>query len=180
MLIHIFEIFFVIWKYNMIFFYFWETWLYAWKPNIFYVLTKNKYFNIGFVSLQYKNTNQYWSKWSKKFAENHKFFEIIFEDWLSNANLREQFTHACYNQNVIKLHLHSVCANYKQKENEWKAYLVHNRCWEKSLLSLSLGFWEEVMMPLPASGFPFVLSSPRVRLFSSLCVWFSPSLCFFS
>jgi len=36
------------------------------------------------------------------------------------------------------------------------------------------------MMPLPAPGFPSVLSSPRVRLFSSLYVWFSPSLCFFS
>jgi len=26
---------------------------------------------------------------------------------------------------------------------------LHSRCWEKSLLSLSLGFWEEAMMPLP-------------------------------
>ncbi|KAJ6978698.1 hypothetical protein NC653_026987 [Populus alba x Populus x berolinensis] len=31
-------------------------------------------------------------------------------------------------------------------------------------------------MPLPASGFPSVLSSPRVLPFSSLCVWFSHSL----
>ena len=39
---------------------------------------------------------------------------------------------------------------------------------EKSLPSLSLGFWEEAMMPLPAFGFPSVLSSPRVRLLSPL------------
>ena len=31
-------------------------------------------------------------------------------DWLLNASVCEQFTHACYNHNVIKLHLHSVCA----------------------------------------------------------------------
>ena len=40
----------------------------------FNVLTKTMYFNTGFVSLQYKNTNQYWSKCSKKFMENHRFF----------------------------------------------------------------------------------------------------------
>ena len=81
-LIHIFELFFVIWKYNMIFFNFWETWPYAWKQNnFFYVLTKTRYFNTGFVSLQYTNTNQYWSKYSKIFVENHRFFfEIIFEE----------------------------------------------------------------------------------------------------
>jgi len=44
-----------------------------------YVLTKTRYFNTGFVFLQYKNTNQYWSKCSKIFAENHSFFEIIFK-----------------------------------------------------------------------------------------------------
>ena len=58
------------------FLYFCETWPYAWKQNIFnfLFLTKTRYFNTGFVSLQYKNTNQYWSKWSKKISENHRFF----------------------------------------------------------------------------------------------------------
>jgi hypothetical protein len=42
------------------------------------VLTKTGYSNIRFVSLQYKNTNQYWLK---IFAENHRFFKIIFEDF---------------------------------------------------------------------------------------------------
>jgi len=40
----------------------------------FNILTKTRYFNTGFVSLQYKNTNQYWSKCSKIFLENHRFF----------------------------------------------------------------------------------------------------------
>ena len=80
-LIHIFWIF-VVWKYDMIFV-FWDTWPYEWKQNILFyyylnVLTKTGYFNTGFVSLQYKNKNQYWSKWSKKFAENHRFFEKNF------------------------------------------------------------------------------------------------------
>jgi hypothetical protein len=51
--------------------------------TFFYVLTKTGYFNTGFVSLQYKNKNQYWSKCSKIFAENHRFFEINFEDFFS-------------------------------------------------------------------------------------------------
>ena len=32
------------------------------------------------MKIGYKNTNQYWSKCSKKFAENHRFFKIIFEE----------------------------------------------------------------------------------------------------
>jgi hypothetical protein len=48
--------------------YFWETYPYAWKQKIFFlffnVLTKTGWFNTGFVSLQYKNTNWYWLKWS--------------------------------------------------------------------------------------------------------------------
>jgi hypothetical protein len=44
----------------------------------FIFLTETRYFNTGFVSLQYKNTNQYWSKCNKIFAENHKFFKKIF------------------------------------------------------------------------------------------------------
>jgi hypothetical protein len=39
----------------------------------FNVLTKTRYFNTRFISLQYKNTNRYWSKWSKNFAKNHIF-----------------------------------------------------------------------------------------------------------
>jgi len=74
MLIHIFEFVFVF-KYDF-YFYFWETWPYAWKKIYFFfnVLTKTGYFNTRFVSLQYNNTNQYWSKCSKLFLENHRFF----------------------------------------------------------------------------------------------------------
>ena len=40
---------------------------------------KTGYFNTGFVSLQYKNTNRYWSKCNNKIAENHKKnLQIIF------------------------------------------------------------------------------------------------------
>jgi hypothetical protein len=40
--------------------FFLETWPYAWKQNIFFnVLKITGYFNTEFVSLQYKNTNQY-------------------------------------------------------------------------------------------------------------------------
>jgi len=48
----------------------------------FDVLTKIGFFNTGFVSLQYKNTNRHWSKYINKITENHIFFEIIFEEFL--------------------------------------------------------------------------------------------------
>ena len=41
-------------------------------------LTKTGYFNTGFVSLQYKNTNRYWPKCSNKLVENHIFFWKFF------------------------------------------------------------------------------------------------------
>jgi len=65
-------------QYDFFYYYifFRETWPYAWKQNIFFY--KNQVFNTGFVSLQYKNTNQYWSKCSKIFAENHRFLKRIF------------------------------------------------------------------------------------------------------
>jgi len=61
--------------------FFWETWPYAWKQNIFLCLTKTRYFNTGFVSLQYKNTNQYWSKYSKKYTGKSKIFWKYFFDF---------------------------------------------------------------------------------------------------
>ena len=81
---YFFEIFFVIWKYNMMnfYFYFWETWPYAWIQKhvllillLFNVLTKTRYFNTRFISLQYKNTNRYWSKWKKGILQAQKVFE---------------------------------------------------------------------------------------------------------
>ena len=69
------------------FFNFWETWPYARKTKhyfyfyfyfyFFNVLTKTEYFNTGFVSLQYKNTNQYCTKliiYIYICGKNHKFF----------------------------------------------------------------------------------------------------------
>jgi len=54
---------------------------------------KTRYFNTGFVSLQYKNTNQYYAKLiQKNIWENHKFlkrflkfFDLIFLGAGSNA-----------------------------------------------------------------------------------------------
>ena len=85
-----------IWCYNIyIYIYIRETRPYAWKQNIFfyfifYVLMKTGYFNIGFVSLQYKNTNWYWSKYSNKITENHIFlkgffFSISWNFWLDRT-----------------------------------------------------------------------------------------------
>jgi hypothetical protein len=68
-----------IWFFIYIFFR--ETWPYAWKQNILFYLFiffENQVFNTEFVSLQYKNTNQYWSKCSEIFAENHRFLKRIF------------------------------------------------------------------------------------------------------
>jgi len=69
MLIYIFlEISFVVGKYDVMlffyFFYFGEIRPYALKPKTFFFIylffdEKNGYFNTGFVSLRYKNTNQY-------------------------------------------------------------------------------------------------------------------------
>ena len=65
---------------NMIWF-FLETWPYAWRQNIFF-LTKTRYFNIGFISLQYKNTNQYWSKYNKKYTgKSQIFWKQFFIFW---------------------------------------------------------------------------------------------------
>ena len=45
------------------------------------LFTKNQVFNIEFLSLQYKNTNRYWSKCSKIFVENQRFLKrILFEE----------------------------------------------------------------------------------------------------
>jgi hypothetical protein len=42
----------------------------------YFVLMKTRYFNTGFVSLQYKNTNQYCAKLiQKNIWENHKFLK---------------------------------------------------------------------------------------------------------
>jgi len=43
------------------------------KKYFFFILTKTWYFNTGFESLQYKNTHQYWSKYSKIFWKNQIF-----------------------------------------------------------------------------------------------------------
>jgi len=43
-----------------------------------FVFMKTRYFNTGFVSLQYKNTNQYWSKYSKIYEKITNFFWTYF------------------------------------------------------------------------------------------------------
>jgi hypothetical protein len=57
---YFFEVFFVVWKYNMILALRDLTACMKQKKNIFfYVLMNIGYFNTGFVFLQYKNTNRY-------------------------------------------------------------------------------------------------------------------------
>ena len=95
------------------------------------VLTKTGYFNTGFISLQYKNTNRYWSKCSKKICEKSHFFfkfflmNLIFLGWAqpgpcggagpSKPGLVHAWVnlfHACMNSaKVIKLPSHSVYAH---------------------------------------------------------------------
>jgi len=44
----------------------------------FNISEKTKYFNVRFVSLRYKNINQYYTKLIEKYAKNHIFFQKIF------------------------------------------------------------------------------------------------------
>jgi hypothetical protein len=96
-------------------------------------------------------------------------------DWLLNGSVREQFTHACYSHNVIKLHLHSVCAMINgRRKNEKLTWLTTiaggNPSWacrwdsEKKLWchSLSCSIWFLVLekgklmvMPSSSTGFLF-------------------------
>jgi len=96
-------------------------------------------------------------------------------DWLLNGSVREQFTHACYSHNVIKLHLHSVCAIINgRRKNEKLTWLTTiaggNPSWacrwdsEKKLWchSLSCSIWFLVLekgklmvMPSSSTGFLF-------------------------
>ena len=117
------------------FIYFWETWPYAWKQNIFFiffnVLTKTGYFNTEFISLQYKNTNRYWSKCNKKiYRKSHFFLNFFLMNLIflgstqpgpcggagpSKPGLVHAWVnlfHACMNSaKVIKLPSHSVYAH---------------------------------------------------------------------
>jgi hypothetical protein len=76
MLIHIFKIFFVIWKYNMIFYFIFERLSRMHENNFFLMFWRKLAILIPDVYLYSIKiqTNIYWSKWSKKFAENHRFF----------------------------------------------------------------------------------------------------------
>ena len=44
----------------------------------FNISEKTRYFNIGFVSLRYKNINQYYTNLIEKYTKNHIFFQKIF------------------------------------------------------------------------------------------------------
>jgi len=141
------------------FFIFWETWPYAWKQNIFYVLTKKKKEDILIPDLYLysikiqTNIDQNTVKYLQKITD---FFEINFEeiffwagldlagpsrvtgpsqwpDWLLNASVREQFTHACYSQDVIKLYLYSVCAIINgRRRNEKLTWFTAAAGWNSS------------------------------------------------
>jgi hypothetical protein len=55
------------------------------NKTFFENLTKTDYFNTGFVSLQYKNTNRYWSKYSNKITENHIFWNNFLKNFCSSG-----------------------------------------------------------------------------------------------
>ena len=80
MLIHIFLKFSLLYENTIWFFYFWETWPYAWKQNIFYVLTKKKDILIPDLYLYsikiQTNIDQNAVKYLRKITD---FFEINFE-----------------------------------------------------------------------------------------------------
>jgi len=62
-----------------------KTFYFIFYLFFYFVLTKTRYFNTGFVSLQYKNTNQYCAKLIKKiYGKITNFFEKIFEIFLFN------------------------------------------------------------------------------------------------
>jgi len=44
------------------------------KKIFFFAVTKTEYFNTEFVSLQYKNTNRYWLKYSIKNLKKTRIF----------------------------------------------------------------------------------------------------------
>jgi hypothetical protein len=113
----------------------------------FNVLTKTRYFNTGFVFLQCKNTNQYWSKCSKIFAENHRFFWNNFKRiffFLSNAKVIKlhSYCSSCFLQ-IPETQAHSYydAFYYRDWEGKW-TYLVLERwrrwwCWPLLLSAFS-------------------------------------------
>jgi len=61
--------------------------------------------------------------------------------WFRPASVREQFTHACYSDDVINLQVHSVCAlSAKLEAFTWKQDESNNMLWT-SLLSFRLFFF---------------------------------------
>jgi len=76
-----------------------------------FIFDENQVFNTWFVFLQYKNTNQYWLKYSKIFAKNHRFFKTnlnFFLDWAHSAYMigLDLASQAWNSAKVIKLPLH--------------------------------------------------------------------------
>jgi hypothetical protein len=67
---------------NMMWFFFvWETWPYAWKQNIFLMFWQKSSILIPDLYLYSINIQTNIDQNTiKKFAENHRFFEIIFEE----------------------------------------------------------------------------------------------------
>ena len=85
-----FEVFFVVWKYNMIFNFERLRRMHETK-FFFYVLMKTGYFNTGFVFLRYKNTNQYQAKFSRKIhtkiSKKEIFLKFLFPFFLGRTHL---------------------------------------------------------------------------------------------
>jgi len=98
------------------------------NKTFFYVLMKIRYLNTRFVSLQYKNTNQYWSKYSKKIrGKIPNFLKNIFWFFLAGPALRGPV-----NKNKQRRTLHCSHATWtveqprrgRRRRREVEAYLA--------------------------------------------------------
>jgi hypothetical protein len=89
----------------------------------FFIFIKIMYFNTEFVSLQYKNTNQYFKMKKNIYGKSHifkkNFLKKLFwagqhsacgwagPSWLLSVSVRELLA-SCYSHSVINLQVHSV------------------------------------------------------------------------
>ena len=113
--------------------------------NKHFFFTKTEYFNTKFVSLQYKNTNRYWSKYSNKITEKSqilwnnfwRIFIFLFFLGLDLAGptwLGRTQPASCEQWNSISLfewiifHLHSEMRMHSDEEG---ANLWRKRCWRR-------------------------------------------------
>jgi len=128
----------------------------------FYVFTKTRYFNTGFVSLQYKNTNQYWSKCNKKYATIfQKYFFEFFLGWAGTARPSKQ-KQTVENSPLFTYNVNSGAARARKKKKKRSGGLPGGRPFLRELELPILCCWTVVLFLLCSVFF--------------LCSFFSPLL----